>query len=910
MNVDGERQTSNSFPGPAVEMVDNQELQNLRQSPDASAGVETPQTPPISFMDSRVQELMDALHWRRTSHHDADTLILLDCGYIPEDRRSITMQEHFSSFLLVRSKEIEKLQSPLFKRYMGPMNQSRMFKKYPRHLYPTTTRFIVDLTPKTEGEDAIMYLMDLSCPRGVLNWYQSRSRWSVSAALVDGKDEYSNTSPPDPQQDYSPIRHLMAIERFMMAIEGNDPKFDSAPKLFTTVMVTKQFQIQGYHPLTDWAVRWLCADPNSRFLEALPETTLKIADVLQCESLCKDAFGILVGEAAFDNVVRIHDPHLIEPNKTAFGRQRDDVSEIWQTRIEYARNSFVDRIQKSFHDLVGEEMDWIEKLDTCREILRYQLEGIRYPEYIAFIQVLKDFVRGAIYQVLISDYEKLHMEWEDSKPGGEGLYPRHAIENTWPKLVPSQRIFTRFFWKLLQDANFYHNYSPRSKNVDNFASNFRTIGVNPGCAEILNTNILKEVRVADVNKAMACCYARGSGHFHLPSNQKGASDAGQLENVPQKDTDSLHLIKPCCYFTCTRVVASWKATSRCSYCGEFYCSDHRKTLNHSCHNRPQSVDILIGLDQPSLAFASDEVHDELDFGLGYRTFSSEAGSSGLHCFSDVSVFLFRMAKQVLGGVPGANIGGMVERNLTDTLMCLNEKELRYLPLWAGGYDDGTGGVFGSFVPSAPEGSDLGPGGDLMRSEDNDYELVDGLSTVNTSTVVNDGYSDFIPRKAVVSTDEVESVGNWSYIRDELDNSKRIQDDDNDSDGDLTIGALEADEHLNPQLQPSEKNKGPATQKQDDDDCLDEVFMENAENEALDFEMQSDSDGDWDQVDEEDAPSASGLKGKTKTTQDDLHVRQQRITTHSSAPTNQAEPAYTKDIYIYREEPEDYLMTRP
>ncbi len=36
---------------------------------------------------------------------------------------------------------------------------------------------------------------------------------------------------------------------------------------------------------------------------------------------------------------------------------------------------------------------------------------------------------------------------------------------------------------------------------------------------------------------------------------------------------------------------------------------------------------------------------------------------------------------------------MLPTNLIDTLMCLNDDEWKYLPLWAGGNDDGTGGVF-------------------------------------------------------------------------------------------------------------------------------------------------------------------------------------------------------------------------
>jgi hypothetical protein len=101
----------------------------------------------------------------------------------------------------------------------------------------------------------------------------------------------------------------------------------------------------------------------------------------------------------------------------------------------------------------------------------------------------------------------------------------------------------------------------------------------------------------------------------------------------------------------------------------------------------------------------------------------------------------------------------------DTLLCLSDEEYKYLPLWAGGYDDGTGGVFEEHVPFADKGP-AGPGpayhtGSTLNSIASGSEIdFDGrgsvfgdsqtMEGVNSSLAVENGYSDHLDRRAVVS----------------------------------------------------------------------------------------------------------------------------------------------------------------
>lgn len=104
--------------------------------------------------------------------------------------------------------------------------------------------------------------------------------------------------------------------------------------------------------------------------------------------------------------------------------------------------------------------------------------------------------------------------------------------------------------------------------------------------------------------------------------------------------------------------------------------------------------------------------------------------------------------------------------LTDTLLCLTDDEWKYLPLWAGGNEDGSGGVFAPAVPPAPPGAGPnGPGpafhtGYSMPSRSGTEMDFDDTSTIgdsiDTSIAVENGYSDHLDRRQVVSEDDFRS----------------------------------------------------------------------------------------------------------------------------------------------------------
>jgi hypothetical protein len=99
--------------------------------------------------------------------------------------------------------------------------------------------------------------------------------------------------------------------------------------------------------------------------------------------------------------------------------------------------------------------------------------------------------------------------------------------------------------------------------------------------------------------------------------------------------------------------------------------------------------------------------------------------------------------------------------LTDTLLCLESEEFKYLPLWAGGDDDDSGGVFDDTIPIAVAGPN-GPGPSYhtgfssASAASSEFDAMSDRTAFNTSVAVEDGFSDHIDRRLVVADDDFHS----------------------------------------------------------------------------------------------------------------------------------------------------------
>lgn len=135
-------------------------------------------------------------------------------------------------------------------------------------------KYVLDLTPPSEGDELAAQVVDLSLSDSVRDWWQSHYILNISKYLVLGHDdvcpehievalsEFKNYDkkrrvdnivdigeleyPTATKiEDYCPIRHRVAIIRLLMAISYGDLVLNSAPRTATMAMVAKSLDCVG-----------------------------------------------------------------------------------------------------------------------------------------------------------------------------------------------------------------------------------------------------------------------------------------------------------------------------------------------------------------------------------------------------------------------------------------------------------------------------------------------------------------------------------------------------------------------------------------------------------------------------------------------------------------------------------------
>lgn len=556
---------------------------------------------------------------------------------------------------------------------------------------PPNIKYVLDLTPSTEGDDTAHLLSELYCSDGVRKWSIAGNLWAISNTLIGGQDEYTsrNTNATSSEGDqkelvalqhisdieektqrlrkyhedsvelplqYSPIRHRSAIVRVLRTVAGLDPGLDSAAKVWTMCVVAKSLEIDS-PLLLDYVVSWVYTGQNSYFLEVLPEVSLKIADILKCHNMCRDAFAILVAEEALESLCRNRCGNLAT---TMHGRKREDViPESYRTRIEYASKAFIERVNAEFKNLVSTE--WLEKIPEFKKLSSFRtvtsMPGNfdQYDTAIGLLQTtLKRFYRGRVFRLLYLDWlldaHNLR-DWDYLRTNS--LFPSKDQRVVWNALIPRERILTRGFWHLL-----------RSRSVSYELSN-----VSIGSAS--ETHVPLEI----------------------PSTaEQELRDNGVFEVVPRRDL--------------------------------FLLANHVEDLRTSLASKMYLPNASVMSSQmKSQAFIEPRVD-------GHRRFDL------VQLFSEVETYLQSVATRMLSNVDIE----MHNIQLLDVLSCLNDTEWKYLPLWAGGCDDESGGVYDDDIPIASASfSHPGPNvhiGPDSSAGSSEFDFVSGPATHNSSTMTN------------------------------------------------------------------------------------------------------------------------------------------------------------------------------
>lgn len=815
----------------------NRDVNTMSWSPRRLSKGKQPE--PRPNIDARIQHLSIMLDSEVPCVYDfdGDTWIYIDPPARQPEQDYLSYQRYVARYanpIVMQSSKLLALDSSYFNKCFGSTYQHRIIRR--RGLVnklPNNIKFVIDLTPPAEGDDAVYLTTELCCSKVVRQWHQAGQRWNVSKTLIGGQDDHmlgegtelnknrqqmarnpalttdrvnlrsrgtestrDEKSPAEGSEahknqsgnqsglipEYSPVRHRCAIERILIAIQGLDPQLDSAPKVWTTFAVAKYFDITN-GPLIDYIVRWLRSYPNTFFIEALPETTLKIADGLRCEEVFRDAFAILVGEEALENVHRAQGGQKSMSTVTVYGRKKAELPEEIVTSIEYASKAFADRMILHFTDLVDQEMEWVDTLAEFQKLKSNDFSSVAQQQTIRDLKrLLKEYVKGPIYTLLSKDY--FHMPGPTRcNSGGDDLFPRKLWEKVWMGLNPRERILTRTFWSSLSgcilfngDTNLYiessDNFSPLLKFSPAEINLHRTKTVH----QIHKTDLIS--LVTELNRL-----ALGSA-----DDNSGATDASDVSPCYPEDP-----------LACTKVLPiisgkpeapnvnvpqeDGQRENTQSISGEnipktsftFGVSFKDESLADSISNMTALKNASSPNLLPSNAESSFEHHQYPDSLLPAQ-YEAEGSSVSFEqhkyvavpelfdldvFFGQASSYLYQFADRMLSSPDASTRDHCLELGITNTLVSLTEYEWKFLPLWAGGNDDGTGGVFNDDVPMSSDGfSTAGPkvhtgSGNSTASSESSYTMIQSVSNSSdqdTSVVVNDGYSDTLPRGIAVSED--------------------------------------------------------------------------------------------------------------------------------------------------------------
>ncbi|KAE8417800.1 hypothetical protein BDV36DRAFT_169333 [Aspergillus pseudocaelatus] len=596
---------------------------------------------------------------------NADTLLYID----PPPQRSCASALPRSSESIphrIHSQKLLETGSNYFKDLFQPRAQARAISR--RGLKGKLThgiQYVIDLTPPSVEDDAVIFLTELSCPLGIRNWAKAPSAWwNLPAARVGGEDDvespeskpastFASTvaspnasgSKPGFPVEYSVGRHRRGIEHIIYALEGFPPKLDTPCKFWTFFALARLFGVATVPKISDLILSWLYDSENARLIEYHPEIAYKIACGVQRDYLCRDSFSVLVGEEALLLLANSDKPPLPgRPQWTFHGRLREPLLDDDELqRIEYASKGFLEYVINRFIDLAGSEMRWLFELPSFLRLSEFTPET--YWEEILkteLVQTCKEYVRVHIVQWL----ERGNGIWLPAVLGSMGKDRSTNYKYAYSSMRYPERVLSRTFWKNLMNEPFTGSHFP---------------GINES---------FWDSTIASLGDWVPAFRA------HADAKIRPVTRSELCEMVD-------------------------KFNSRMNHPNPFH------QVQAACH-----WDVV-------------DDYDPATWLRGLQSNSQDLFLFKLDMFvSDVQLYVSKHASDMF------ELGrGSIER--TNTVTCLTENELKYLPLWAGGNDDGTGGVFtDQDIPILETGGFSTPGPDV--------HLGSAASTADSISIISTG----------------------------------------------------------------------------------------------------------------------------------------------------------------------------
>ncbi|KAJ6781740.1 hypothetical protein PWT90_07457 [Aphanocladium album] len=349
----------------------------------------------------------------------------VDCDGIPF--RSQQFRVHSKNLLATGSSKFAEMLQPT---YQFRIQRRRKLV----NALPEGIKYVLDLTPPSEGDEMVFQITELSLTPGIIKWWSSYARLDVPFFLVKGHDDvcrckegtnrslitaqmerapvagdsnqeanapYVVTLPYTVESlvslrnegkklqiehvpphfdipDYCPIRHRNGIIRLLMLIEDREVFIDSAPRLWTLVALAKIWDCVSV--VQDPALQWLLQGSNSKFIEILPEEAIRIGGIIQNAQVTRTAFKILVNELAIEQTALDKAKRSIDFNHvTFFGRRKGDPGDEFSNLIQHAALAFVERITNNLAELESDDILESWDIPEYKKLLKIEV-ALRFED--------------------------------------------------------------------------------------------------------------------------------------------------------------------------------------------------------------------------------------------------------------------------------------------------------------------------------------------------------------------------------------------------------------------------------------------------------------------------------------------------------------------------------------------------
>lgn len=548
--------------------------------------------------------------------------------------------------------------------------------------------------------------------------------------------------------EYSPHRHREGIEHILHVLEGLNPKIDTPCKIWTFYGLAKIFDVLTVPAISNHLVSWFYDSTNTNIIQFHPEAAYRVGFGLQAAGLCRDSFVGLVADEALLYLVRAANQQPMDRNQCqtlACSRIHDSLDDTEVQRIEYASKSFADHVVNRFLHLIGEEMSWMNGLAEFQKLTSHLGQ---WPDdqniVLVLILTLKDYVRSRLYAELrkARDTARTTSVIPSESHGTQGAFdPYSDMDHLAPGVIYKrqhilQRILGKAFWSRLLGVTLSGDSEHQSLTNPEFQRHRSIRDLGNGLPAFRDQGYARIRRVA-IDEVWS----------RVKDFNKAVSWQAAYDNMSTTKT-------PCSNYANPPAMPTWNLVTDLRRPGHGYRSSQADTGGDSIWNSEtpgptlmnagQTTSLVTDLQRPGFVAAPSHAAAEGAYATGSQVspffpfdlpvpntlrqnqtpgstmndptvlkFLPDEGWTRQHnqfelwvFFDEVSKYLNKYAYDMLYSEEMS----LADFKHLNTLFVLTDNEYRFLPLWAGGNDDGTGGVFTDHdIPNMETGGSRRPG---------------------------------------------------------------------------------------------------------------------------------------------------------------------------------------------------------